>query len=219
MVTMLKNCPIPLPAKTINLKCVTFNLWKTNLSQEFRRVYKHASGPLWKKLSLTLLGQKLYSNKQITENAASVTFIFWNSEVGIKIPQKYYGSTDGPEYFAFYEIKRIWTKKLDLFPSCRQKYKLSFFLLASFISLMRSENFISMNADRDWLETSRREIRGISGWTTSSRLLPFWRRITCNKKEISILRRKNRADLSLWDELLDKEEGDTEDEKGDGANV
>ena len=53
------------------------------------------------------LVQKLYSNKQITENAASVTFIFWNSEVGIKIPQKYYGSTDGPEYFAFYEIKRI----------------------------------------------------------------------------------------------------------------
>ena len=44
--------------------------------------------------------------------------------------------------------------------------------------------------------------------------------MTCNKKEISILRRKKkRADLSLWDELLDKEEGDTEDEKGDGANV
>ena len=28
--------------------------------------------------------------EQITEKAASVTFIFWNSEVGIKIPQKYY---------------------------------------------------------------------------------------------------------------------------------
>ena len=38
---------------------------------------------------------------------------------------------------------------------------MSFFLLALFISLMRSENFISMNADQDWLETSRREIRGI----------------------------------------------------------
>ena len=45
--------------------------------------------------------------KQITENAATVPFILWISEVGIKIPQKYYGSTDGPEYFAFYEIKRI----------------------------------------------------------------------------------------------------------------
>ena len=44
--------------------------------------------------------------KQITEKAASVTFIFWIF-VGIKILQKYYGSTDGPEYFAFYEIKRI----------------------------------------------------------------------------------------------------------------
>ena len=67
---------------------------------------------------------------------------------------------------------------------------MSFFLLALFISLMRSENFISMNAYQDWLETSRRTIRGISGSTTSSRLLPFWRRITCNKKEISILRKK-----------------------------
>ena len=35
--------------------------------------------------------------KQITKNTARVTFIFWNSEVGIKIPQKYYGSIDGPE--------------------------------------------------------------------------------------------------------------------------
>ena len=50
--------------------------------------------------------------EQITENAASVTFIYLKSEVGIKIPQKDYGSIDGPEYFAFYEIKRILTKKI-----------------------------------------------------------------------------------------------------------
>ena len=58
--------------------------------------------------------------EQITEKAASVTFIFQNSEVGIEIPKKYFGSND---------------------------------------------------------------------------------------------------DLSLGNELLDEEEGDTEDEKGDGANV
>ena len=112
---------------------------------------------------------------------------FWS---GNKDPPKVLWQYWWPWIFRILRNKKDLNKKLDLFPSCRQKYKLSFFLLASFISLMRSENFISMNADRDWLETSRREIRGISGSTTSSRLLPFWRRITCKKKEICIFRRK-----------------------------
>ena len=121
-----------------------------------------------------------------------MTFIFWNSEVGIEIPPKILWQYWCPWIFRILRNKKGLNKKnLNIFPSCCQKYEMSFFLLALFISLMRSENFISMNAYQDWLETSRRTIRGISGSTTSSRLLPFWRRITCNKKEISILRKKN----------------------------
>ena len=39
------------------------------------------------------------------------------------------------------------------------------------------------------------------------------------RRELAFYEEKNRADLSLGNELLDEEEGDTEDEKGDGANV
>ena len=97
------------PANTINLKCVTYNLWKSNLSREFRRVYK----PFAKKRS-TSLGKRNRSTSEFSENIQKIT---WSGEHEIngkdEIKQSYKHPNSNDKIF-FTKFFR-WMTVLDIY--------------------------------------------------------------------------------------------------------
>ena len=93
-------CCFGFPANTINLKCVTYNLRKGNLSEDFGRVYKLAG--CFQEVFHTTWEKKSFHFRKCTENTQRKTFSMKFSKITYS-----YKRSDSKLELEFYLILRI----------------------------------------------------------------------------------------------------------------